>query len=380
MTRRNHPAWLRRLGVLAVTATAAATLAACGGSDGESGSSAGSGETTKLRFSYFGGQNDPHGRLWQWWMDEIEQRSDGKVEFEAFFDGTLLAAPEVVDGLASGRVDVAAVAPTYYPKSFPVTNVAELPFVTENVPAASQAFAELIETSKPLQEEWSSQGMHVLAFNAGPGSAIGSKDPIRNAGDLDGKRLRALDRGSKILAEAGANLVNVGLTELYGAMERGLVNGYYGVPFAFAGPTKLVEVTNHLTDPGIGLAAMSAVATSSATWDRMPEDVKRTIAEVSTQVPAQQAKFLAAAEDETCAGARENDVEISVLPDAEIAKLRQGQERIRDEWFRETAARNLPGEEFYAEYTAAIEKASADFPDYETGLKRCLASDGSATR
>lgn len=386
LAARRHGAGGRRAVAHGAAAVLAAMLivvgvAACGsgsgggsaGAGGGDGGAAGGGEATTLRFAYFSGENDPHGRLWAWWMDEVERRTDGAVSFEPFWDATLLDATEMVDGLRDGRVDLATVAPTYYPGTFPVTNVAELPFVTENVPAASQAFAELGRTSEPLRAEWSRQGLHPVAFNAGPGSAIGSRDPIDSVDDLDGMRLRALDRGSKLLARAGANLVNIGLPELYSSLQRDLVNGYYGVPFAFAGPTRLIEVTEHLTDPGIGLAAMSALAMSESGWERLPADVRDAMEEVSAEVPAQQARFLAAAEDETCAAAREEGVEISVLPPAEVERLRAGADEIRDAWIAEADDAGYPGERFHREYTTAVAEAADDFPDYETGLKRCLA-------
>jgi TRAP-type C4-dicarboxylate transport system substrate-binding protein len=58
--------------------------------------------------------------------------------------------------------------------------------------------------------------------------------------------------------------------------------------------SRLIEVTDHLTDPGIGLAAMSALAMSEAGWERLPADVRSAMEEVSAEVPAMQARFLAA--------------------------------------------------------------------------------------
>lgn len=368
---------LRRIGQLAIAAAATVTLAACGSSDdGETteASAEGAGPKVTLKFSYFTSQNNPIGQTWTWWMDEVTKRTGGSVTFDAFWDGTLLKAEEVVDGLRDGRADVAQITPSFYSGRFPLTAVAELPFASNNVAAISATMAKLSAEDEAFQKEWSSQGVKPLGWSVGASSPVVSKEPIKTAADIKGMKIRGIDRGSKALKFNGANVLAVAPAELYGSMERGLLDGVYGVPFGALPSMKLEEVGGYTTDLGLGAQTASALAISQSTWDELSDDQRKAIEEVGAEIPAKYAELNAAADANACKLFRENDVELSVLPEGETAKLRAGGEaKVRDEWIAETKKKNLDGEAFRTKYGDLVQAASADFPDEDkSGVQRCI--------
>jgi len=365
-----------RLAAIMLSAAALALVAAgCGSDDdsgGETAGAASSGESVELRFAYFSGENTSFGQLWSWWMDEVTKRSDGRVTFERFWDASLLGAPEMADGLRDGRVDLAQVSTPYYPGTFPLSTVTELPFITSNLPAVAAAFSELEESSDALKQEWTGQGLEPVAWNGTAGSALGLQGPVDSVEDLRGKRIRAVDRGSKVLGYTGANLINIEIPDLYGGMQRDLVEGYYGVPFSFVGPLKLTEVTKSLTDLGLGVPALNVLAMSSEGWNDLPEDLQAIMAEVTEEVPAKSAEFESAAEQVTCDAVEAEGVELSVLPEAEVAKLREaGEERLKAEWVEEISSKGGPAEEFYQQYIDAVKAAESEY-EYTPGLQQCM--------
>lgn len=368
----------RRIGQLAVASAAALTLAACGSSDDGGGDSAqassGGGKDVTLKFSYFTSQNNPIGQTWTWWMDEVTERSGGTIKFDAFWDGTLLKAEEVVDGLRDGRADVAQITPSFYSGRFPLTAVAELPFASNNVAAISATMAKLSAEDEAFQKEWSSQGVKPLGWSVGASSPVVSKDPIKAAGDIKGMKIRGIDRGSKALKHNGANVIAVAPAELYGSMERGLLDGVYGVPFGALPSMKLEEVGSHTTDLGLGAQTASALAISRSTWDELSDEQRQAIEDVGAEIPAKYAELNAKADADACKLFRENDVELSVLPEAETAKLRAGgEQKVRDEWLAETKKQDLDADGFSAKYSELVEAASADFPDEDkSGVQRCI--------
>jgi TRAP-type C4-dicarboxylate transport system substrate-binding protein len=364
----------RAAGLLAVAALALGA-AACGSDDDATGGSASSdGKPIKLTFAYFSGEKTSFGQLWSWWMDEVEKRTNGRVKFERFWDASLLKAPEMVEGLNDGRVDIAQVSPPYYPGTFPLSTIAELPFITPNLPAVSATFAELHAKNDALRKEWEGKGLVPLAWNAAAGSALGTNKPINRVEDLKGLKIRAVDRGSKILQSAKANLINVEVSEVYSAMSRGLVQGYYGIPFSFFAPLKLNEVTKHLTDLGLGVPAIGALAMSRQGWSRLPEDVQKVMTEVSAEVPTKQGEFEALVEKGSCEAAKEAGVKLNVLPPAEVDRLRSlGEERIRKEWMDEVAGKGAPAEAFYSQYIETVRRFEKEY-DYTPGLQACMSS------
>lgn len=377
------PVSTRRRGAraLAVSAAAAALLVAgCGGSGSTSGSSGstdgGGGETEDqtLTFSYMAGENTPIGQLWTWWMDEVEDRSRGSIRFDRFWDGTLLGATETIEGLNDGRADVAQVLPSVYPGRYPLTQAGELPFMSSNAPAVARAFTELSRDG-PLREEWTRDRLVPLSFSIGASSAMGTKFPVRRAADVKGKRLRATDRGSKVLQGPGANLINIELAEIYGSMERGLVDGFYGIPFSFIGPMKFGEVSRQFTDMGIGVSTVNSLAMGENGWNKLSDEQRRVIEEVSAEAPAKVAEFERQFEDETCRLLREEGAELFVLPEDEAERLRaDGQERIIAEWSGEAEGRGNDAEAFLETYRAEIARGEREFDGYQTGVARCAGA------
>ena len=146
MSRHPFP---RRLAAVVLGTTLVVAAAACGSGDDADAADG----TVTLRFSYFTSEQNPIAQTWKQWMEEVTERSDGSIEFEQYWDGTLLGADEVVEGLVDGRADIAQVTPTFYPGRFPLTAVNELPFGTNNVGAIASAMSTLVEEDEDLAEE-----------------------------------------------------------------------------------------------------------------------------------------------------------------------------------------------------------------------------------
>jgi TRAP-type C4-dicarboxylate transport system substrate-binding protein len=371
----------RRLGGLAVLAAAIAALvmAGCGGSGGSGGASGGSSSAAKetnqkLKFAYFLGEKTTFGQLWSWWMDEVEKRSEGTITFDRFWDGTLLKGEEMAEGLRDGRVDVAQVTPPMYPGKFPLTSVTELPFASNNVPAGAAAINKLAQENEALKNEYSSQHLVPLAFNIASPSALGTKKPIRTVEDLKGTKLRGIDRQSRLLKAAGANLVNMGPADIYAGIERGLINGFNGIPFGFVGALKFPEVAKYYTDLGMGITTANPLSMSEQGWSRLSARQQQVIREVSAEIPAKIAQFDTAAEDATCQVIKAEHATISILPEPEVAKLRKLGEPVVADWTKE--AGGAQAEQFRQEWLDAVKAAEGEYPDYELGMHRCMEQLG----
>lgn len=352
--------------IAALLSTVALALSACG-----SGAS-GDGERT-LNFSYMAGEKTPIGEVWTWWMDEIEKRTDGSLTFDRYWDANLLGATETVEGLNDGRADVGQVLPTVYAGQFPLSSVGELPFESSNAAAVSQTLGELgSEEGSALADEWEGHGLVPLAWSIGASSALATNEPIETADDLKGMRLRANDRGSKVLSAVGANLINIELAEIYGSMDRGLVDGIYGIPFSFAGPLKYPEVADHFTDLGIGVSTVNALSMSKQTWDSLTQEERDVIAEVNAEVPAKIAEVEQAWDEKSCNAVREAGDEVFVLPKAESDKIRDaGKEAVDNEWREQVSDAGADPAAYYEEYRTTLEAAEKDHPAFQTGVARC---------
>ena len=365
---------MRRLSSVRTSLTAglcAATLvlAGCGGgeSDAEDGA-------RTLTFTMMVGEQTPIGELWAWWLDEIEEGTDGELAFDRFWDATLLKSTETMEGLNDGRADIGQVLPTVYAGQFPLTSVGELPFETSNAAAIAQALGTLgRDEDSALAEEWAGHSLVPLAWSVGASSALATNEPIETVEDLDGLRLRANDRGSRVLEPSGANLINIELAEIYGSMDRGLVDGIYGIPFSFSGPLKYPEVADHFTDLGIGISTVNGLAINEETWASLTPEQQEVITEVSSQVPGKIAEIEQRWDESSCEAVREAGDSVHVLSAEESAEIEQaGKADVLESWQSEVEDAGGDPDQFYAQYREELEAAEADHPTFQTGVQRCV--------
>ena len=363
--------------VLAVLALAV-PLGACGGSgssgSASGGSGSGDGPKKTLRFAYFAGEKTSFGQLWTYWMDEVEKRTGGTIKFERFWDASLLKGPQMIEGLRDGRVDIAQVTPPFYPGKFPLTSVTELPFVSSNVPAGAQAISKIAAESEPVVQEWKKQGLKPLAWDIAAPGALGTKKPLTGVAGLKGLKIRGIDRSSQVLGAAGANLINLDLSEIYGAMQRGLIQGFFGIPFAFVGPLKFQEVAKNYADVGMGITTANALSMSEQGWSKLSKEQQDVMTAVSREIPAKLAETDGAAEDASCQALQQAGAKLTKFPPAEVAKLRAaGEQKVRSGWAKDVPS-GVDANAFYGQWKSGTQAAEAQFPDYTIGLDRCAKS------
>lgn len=370
MARRTMTKRRTRTAAIAGALTLCLSLAACGGGSGADG------ESRTLTFGYHTAEQSPIGQVWAWWMDEVEKRTDGSLTFETYWDGTLVKGPDIVESLTDGRVDVSQVMPTLYTTTFPVTSVHELPFQSSNSPAVSEAMAEMAaDESGPVAEEFTEKGIRPLAWAIGSSSALGTKEPVENVEDLEGVRIRGNDRSSKVMGAAGASIINMELADVYGSLDRGLIDGVYGVPFGFVGALKYPEVVKNFTDTGMGAASANALSISQETWDSFTDEQRRVIEEVNAEVPAKMGEFDAQFDKASCDAVKEAGAELHVFSDAEAKKLEEaGADKVYDEWRKAATDAGADAEAVLSEYQAFLEEAEGKYPDYRTGVVSCAES------
>lgn len=365
--------WLTAAAVLALSTGAAA----CGGDDDAStAGNQGASDPVELRFAYVAGEKSPHGQLWAWWMDEVEKKTDGAVTFERYWDGTLMKADEMIEGLATDRVDVAQISPTAYgAEDFPITTVAEVPFITSNFPAVSAAMNTLMaEDGSPLHKEWADKKLEPLAWGIGASAPFVGEKQIKSVSDLKGLRLRSQGRTAQVMKAAGANPITLGAGEVYSSIDRGLLDGVYGIPFSFLASFKFPEIAKHYTELDGGISSINALAMSSEGWGKLSDEQREIMREVSDAIPAQAAKIEPAFDEESCAAIKEAGATLTAWPESETKKLADmSLATIEKQWAESATKAGADADAFMQSYRDTVKKATDDqFADFETGAQTCL--------
>src|SRR5690606_22954369 len=242
-------------------------------------------ETIKLQFSSFLGPSIPQSVAIEWMFDQIEERTNGAIEIERFWEGALLEGPATLQGVADNRADLAYTTASYNPSQLPLTMVISVPFITQDVPALQHTYTELYETNADFKAEWDATGVMPLVFIGVPPVATAATTEITGPDWFNGKSIRATGYTGNAIQAMGGNPVALGIAEVYESVQRGLIDGYTSNTFDNIPPLSLEEVAPYITDIGLGAYTVNSIIMHPDAWAEIPEEYQKIITEVAGEFP-----------------------------------------------------------------------------------------------
>ncbi|GAK08605.1 TRAP transporter substrate-binding protein DctP [Geomicrobium sp. JCM 19038] len=225
------------------------------------------------------------------WMEDVEERTDGKVVFDAYTSRELVPTNEELQALRNGTIDIAApLWPLYDPKRFPLTEVTVLPLLESDTVIAARAFADLIYSKEPITDdgktftelEYGEKDLKVIPYSPTQQYVMSTKDyPLETVEDFRQASLRSPTRIHEIFAgKIGVNSVSIPSADMFDAINRGAFEGAF---FSVADWTGygMQEVFNYTLE-GINLGHFSGVwAMTEENWNSLPEEVQQVMVDTA---------------------------------------------------------------------------------------------------
>lgn len=306
---------LKKLSVsVAAAAAIALSLTAC-----SSDASAESGKTPKaevtLSVANFDPENAALAKSFKKWMDVVEEKSDGRIAFEVFYNGSLCGTADMNDCLRDGIADIGFGSSGYAPADFPLAELGSVGFQSADMQASSDALQQLHAESKEMQDEFAAANQRLLFFSPAGAHAIALKDKVSSLKDLQGKSIRATGAQSISLDELGANPVAAGLGEVFESIERGVLAGGSFSP-ELASKIRIYEVAPNFYDTGVytgGIIQMMWTINNGA-WDSLDPELQGAVNAATEAVrPTVTKDFLTPGTEDACqtmikAGATFNEI------------------------------------------------------------------------
>ena len=361
----------------AIGAVAVLALAACGGGTG--GEASGD-EPIRVRYVTGQPESPSYSQTVAWWAEEVEKRTDGAVDIELFFNGSLVTSEDTLGALASGgTAELGFVTPAYAPTEFPLWNISSVVFTTDNAEARMNAFYDQYENNDLFRAEFDNRGIEVLAFDPIGPAALAATEPVTELGDLDGLRIRAVGLISEALEEIGARPAAVAAEEIYESVERGTLDGITAAPFDSLDGFGMDEVAPHITATGAGTYISTAIAANKEWWDSLPEDVKAVMEEVSEELKTYSVELLMELEATACDLFVGVDGSVQVLSDADMQEWEDtASDRVKGKWLSDATASGLSEEDanaFLEEHFDLVAEKEAE-SSYTSGMAECAEQQG----
>lgn len=362
-------AGLRVLGAAAIILS----LAAC---SGVAGKDRGAGGSQELVMQSYTSRTVSYGVAMDAWMEEVTEATDSSLTFNANYDGSLYTVTEILEAVSDGRLDVGHFSVSYYPNQFPLTSITTIPFITDNLPAQMAAMDKLFKENEALQAEFEEKNLHYLGFLAVPGAIATAPEQFDSLDYFHRRTVRGSAGLIPALEAIGVtDIVTPPVHELYESLERGLADVVVGFALDVAVQMSLHEITPHFVDVGAGQWADTVLVMNKDTWESLSEEQQRAIEAALENIPKNLVEAQIATEDEACSQLLAAGGTASRLPENVIEEWRQAASGpLKQGWIDQATKAGVENPEaFWDAYLAALEEAAQVFPDYQSGIARCVA-------
>ncbi|MDT8860727.1 TRAP transporter substrate-binding protein [Alkalihalobacillus sp. MEB130] len=305
----------------------------------------------KLTYAFFAPANTFPAVQMQKWKDELEARTDGKVEVELFPGGSLLQANNMYDGIRNKVADIGLSVTSYEPGMFPLMGISDMPSGYPSGEVASLVVNELVELYPPEAFD----DMKIITSFATEAAYLQSADPIASLDDLSGVQLRISGSLTPIMEALGAAPVGMSNAEVAEAVQTGVVRGNVSSREVLM-DLSLAENLKYVTDYPLTVSSFIAVMNQD-TWNSLPNDVQEVINDLNKEMGQFAGAYLDSQVQEAMNWSRdEHGLEVVSLTDASAWDERVGS--LQDDLVAELEEQGYPAEEYKEKLYELIEKYS----------------------
>jgi len=233
-------------------------------------------EITKLRIQTHYAPETVSGKLATQYIKDIETMSNGDIQVEMFYSSSVVKSVETFDAAASGILDCDMTGGGYQTGKNPAFQ-----FVGDIMGGYDTPYQQLswlyygggLEAAQKLYNKY---GMELIGWWVYGQESLVSTKPIRGIADLKNWKFRSPPgMETKIFAKLGAKPIVMDFTEIFTALETGIIDGADASGLANNVGLGLYDIAKFTNYPGFHSMPSDHLACNKAKWDAMPEYQRR---------------------------------------------------------------------------------------------------------
>ena len=248
----------------------------------------------ELKFGLFTAPKHPITSMTREISSEVEKTTNGRVIVKVFDSGILGTGPGTLDAIQKGVMDIGTYVWTYAPmKQMPFLMAGGLPFVYRDGNGFIDAWAKEDQLTTMANEFVHKYGYNNVLFMATYFNGFGKmgfrNKEVKVPADLKGLKIRGTGTYIKIIESYKATAVTISSPEVYGALERGLIDGAMGLYTNWVN-WKWMEPSKYLLD--FNFAPVGAAITMNKTsWAKLSDQDKKLVGEYIKKLQTAENKF-----------------------------------------------------------------------------------------
>lgn len=265
------------------------------------------------------------------WAAEVQEKSDGRIEIEILPVNAVVQANQTLQAVGSGILQGHLTDPSYFTGKDPAFGMLGNLVGAWGDPNEFLGYMRNAGGEELYNELVEPYGLHLIGAAATGLEALPSKRPIRTVDDLKGLKLRAPEgMVYNIFEKAGATPVNLPGSEVYTALEKGVIDAADYTVFATNYEQGLYKFASYPNYPGFHSLPMVAVSLNKDIWDSLPDDLKSMLESTVYDMADEMVATLKELDQKAVEEVREDpNIEIIDMSDEERAKFRNIAE---EEW------------------------------------------------
>jgi len=307
-----------------------------------------SAQETRLIFTSLSPAGSVNSTFFNAWAQKVTDQSGGTLKVEVR-DGTTLANfGNSYDRVLADVVQIGWVQPAFVSGKFPLAEVTNLPFMTDDDLTCSMSLSRYYKSA--VMEAELKEVVPIWA-NCLAQTGVHFAKPLKSDTDLGGLKLRVAGKvPSQIVDRMGGTPVSMTAEQIYESLQRGTIDGTVTSWAAFE-PYKLQEVAFYHIEVPIG-STPSMFMMSRKKWDTLPPQAKKALeANMGEDAVREAAKhFAAQAQRARDAVAKLDNHKIVALTPEQLAVWKQKLSPITAEWAKERPGADKAVEEFQKIY------------------------------
>ena len=271
----------------------------------------------------------------------------------------------------SRLAEVVGHTPSYTPGETPIWNAVYMPFICPSrLDQTTIVYNRLGRESKPFIEEMNKFNcVYGGTYNSSGYDGLMGKKPVRSVSDLKGLRVRCVPDQGEILKQFGAIPMTVPVTEMYSALDSGIVELVSHSRMAFH-TYKIDEISKYMIlDMNMGAMGTMYFINKDA-WNELPDHLKKVVESLIDDYAAflwdwYHLPELVAEADKVI---KERGIEVIHFPKAERAKLEAKADGVWEAWAKRTGNYEY-AKKAISDYIRIRDEVVAKYPQGVPGIK-----------
>lgn len=292
------------------------------------------------------------------WAKQVESATQGRVKVR-LLPKAVASPPGTFDAVRDGLADVSLSVHGYTPGRFPMTKMAEFPFLGDSAEAISVAYWRTYMKHMAKLDEH--KGLVLLGLMThGPGQIYMTKQKVTSLSDLANQKIRVAGGVVVDVTKAiGAVPLLKPASETYEVLKSGIADGIF-FPKDSVPAFKLVPLINHMTVVPGGLYNVSfGLWMNEAKFKGLSKADQDAIMKVSGENYARMAGKVWDRED--AAGLKlmqEGSIIVRTASPELVAEIKAKTDPLEKAWYDQAKAKGIDGPAVMAEFRAEIQKLS----------------------